>query len=283
MKFVLSAFLLISVFFINTHAESAPHAFHSALRLSDGEMLTFQEMLLDLSNTDIIFVGEFHDNKRHHDAQLDIIRAFADAGYPVSIALEMFQAGQQHELDMWVGGRLGTETFQQIFRSYWPASWSLYRDIFTFARQNRIPMIGLNVPKEITRKVSRSGIQSLTPEESRQLPPDITCEDIDERYMDFIQRAFEGHDTDSRDFIHFCQAQRVWDKTMAWNLLDYADANPGRLVIVLAGTAHSWKRGIPEYVRNYSAYSYVVIIPEEAGKMDPMNMSYEDTDYILLD
>ncbi|MCK7512360.1 MAG: ChaN family lipoprotein [Desulfobacterales bacterium] len=34
--------------------------------------------------------------------------------------------------------------------------------IFEYARAQRIPMIGLNVPREITRQVARGGFQSLT-------------------------------------------------------------------------------------------------------------------------
>lgn len=278
-----SCFILIICIFLYTPALASSYAYSRVLRLSDGAVISFQEMLAELNGIDIIFIGEFHDRKRHHDAQLDVISGLAYSGIPVNIALEMFQTERQHELDLWSLGELDTGTFQKIFRSYWTASWTLYGDIFLFARNNSIPMTGLNVPKETTRKVMRSGLRSLTPEESATLPPDITCNDVDDKYMDFIRSAFEGHDSGIKDFTYFCEAQRVWDKTMAWNLLDYADANPGRSVIVLAGTAHSWKRGIPEYVRIYSAYSFAVILPSEPGKIDERNISFGDADYLLLD
>jgi uncharacterized iron-regulated protein len=102
--------------------------------------------------------------------------------------------------------------------------------------------------------------------------------------LEFIRRAHEIHGKSGRSFVYFCEAQMVWDKTMAWHLLEYRRKNPGKAVAVLSGTAHSWKRGIPEHIRTEDPKStYSVILPNLPGRISLKGISSKDADYILLD
>jgi uncharacterized iron-regulated protein len=262
-------------------AQGCP-SYERVLRTADGKTILFLEMIEDIKKVNLIFVGEFHDRISHHQAQLDIIKALDRSGVPMAVGLEMFRADSQKELDRWVEGSSGENEFMRVYQTNWSVPWSLYKDIFLYARQHRIPMAGLNVPDEITRKVSRQGFSSLGSEDLKHLPPGISC-DVDEGYMNFIQRAYGAHHTEGKSFVHFCEAQMVWDKTMAWNLMEFLRKNPQRTVIVLAGTGHSWKRGVPEQVERLSGLAYRVILPEVPGLIDPKAAHSLDADYILLE
>jgi uncharacterized iron-regulated protein len=141
-------------------------------------------------------------------------------------------------------------------------------------------MIGLNVPREIVRKVSSRGFAALSPEERKKLPPDVTC-NVTAPYMEFIKRAYVDHTGNGNSFLHFCEAQMLWNKTMAWHLVRFLQKNPKKTVVVLTGTGHSLKRGVPEEVREMAGYNYKVILPETpdmaAGSLTP-----EDADYVLV-
>lgn len=70
----------------------------------------------------------------------------------------------------------------------------------------------------------------------------------------------ETHDR----FSHH-QAQLVWDMAMAMSvyLLDYLRSHPDHTVIVLAGSVHAWKKGIPTQVREQdSAVNQITILPD---------------------
>jgi uncharacterized iron-regulated protein len=257
-------------------------SYEYVLRTDDGKTILFREMIEDIRKVNLVFVGEFHDRSSHHQAQLDIIKALNSLGVPLAIGLEMFRADSQKELDRWVEGSSGENEFMKVYRANWNVPWPLYKDIFLYARQHRIPMVGLNVADEITRKVSRQGFSSLGSEDLKHLPPGISC-DIDEGYMKFIQRAYTAHRTEGKSFVHFCEAQMVWDKTMAWNLMEFLRKNPQRTVVVLAGTGHSWKRGIPEQVEKLSGPPYKVVLPEVPGLIDRKAVHSPDADYILLE
>jgi len=271
--------LLIGLFVMGVKGCSS---YEHVVRTSDGKTILFLEMIEDIRKVNLIFVGEVHDRSSHHQAQLEIIKALHRSGVSVAIGLEMFRADSQKELERWVEGGAGEKEFMKAYQDNWTAPWPLYKDIFLYAREHRIPMIGLNVADEITRKVSHKGFSSLGSEELKHLPPGISC-DIDEGYMNFIQRVYRAHQTEGKSFVHFCEAQMVWDKTMAWNLVEFLRNNPQRTVIVLAGTGHSWKKGIPEQIGRLSGSSYTVILPEVPGLIDPKAVRSSDADYILVE
>jgi uncharacterized iron-regulated protein len=100
--------------------------------------------------------------------------------------------------------------------------------------------------------------------------------------MAFIKRVYEVHDPEGDRFVHFCEAQMVWDKSMAWYLLQYMEEEAERMIIVLSGIGHSWKRGIPEQVKKHSRHSFKVILPEVPHRVSREDITIEDADYLLL-
>lgn len=248
------------------------------LRLSDGEIVSVRSMVQDIKRAKLVFVGEIHSEKSHHDFQLAVIRSLHEAGNRVAVGLEMFRHEDQAALNDWVRGTLSETAFKEIYDDNWTLPWRLYRDIFLYAREAGLPLVGLNVPREITKQVSREGFSSLTPEQIGELPR-ATC-DIDETYMNFVRRVFGAHGHSDKAFVHFCEAQMVWDTSMAAYALSYLEKHPDRTMVVLAGSGHAWRRGIPEQVRRRSAVSYRVILPSIPGKTDVKTATVADADYV---
>jgi uncharacterized iron-regulated protein len=75
----------------------------------------------------------------------------------------------------------------------------------------------------------------------------------------------------------------VWDKSMAWHLVEYLKKNRGRTVVVLAGVGHAWKRGMPEQVAMESKYTYRVILPLIPDQIEKRTVTKQDADYVLLE
>lgn len=252
-----------------------------AYRVSDGSVIGFSDLIREIRSANLIFVGEFHNDEYHHRLQLDVIKALDDADVPTAVGFEMFTAKSQRDLDQWVGGELSPKDFIRIYYENWKLPWPLYKNIFTYLRDKRIPAVGLNIPQKIAQKVASSGFASMSEEELKQLPPSISCR-VDEEYMRFIERAYMAHPKKDGHFVFFCEAQLLWDKAMAWHLLNYLKVNPDRTVVVLAGTGHAWKRGIPEQIREMSeGIKFVVLLPEVPDYIDPQSITTEDADFIL--
>jgi uncharacterized iron-regulated protein len=233
-----------------------------------------------LPSPGIVYVGEFHDNAAHHAAQLAVIQSLDKRKRPIAVGLEMFQHIEQSILDAWVAQALSEEEIRRAFARNWSDDWHLYRDIFIYCRERNIPMIGLNVPRSITRKVARNGFESLTPEEIGKLPP-IVCR-VDREYEEFLRRVLGSHGSKS-GFRRFCEAQLVWDTAMAIYALEYLKDHPERTVVVLCGMIHAWKKAAPDQAaRENAEVQQAVIQPAVKGRWTPGSVSKEDADYLIL-
>lgn len=277
----LPTLLLLLLVYSCSSAESEPGR-NGVLRIRDGKTITFAQMMDEVRKVNLVFVGEIHDIPAHHRDELAVIRAFHEADTPLAVGLEMFRSDSQEVLNSWAAGKLTVEKFLPAYYDNWQMSWSYYRDIFLYARDHGIPLVGLNIPDGISKKVARQGFASLTAKEKKLLPPGISC-NVDARYMDFIRQAYAGHRRSDRAFVNFCEAQMVWDKSMAWRLMDYHKEHPATTVVVLAGIGHSWKRGIPEQVGMESKLSYRVILPDIPDQIDQESITTRDADYLLLE
>ncbi len=275
--FILAAVFLVFACFTRVCAGG------DILRVRDGAVISFDRMIREISKADIVFVGEVHDEQTHHDLELRIIRSFHESGAPISVGLEMFRSDSQKVLNTWVNGSSSLEQFLPSYYDNWRQPWPEYRGIFLFAREHRIPLVGLNIPADISSAVARSGFTALNSEQKQKLPPGISC-NIDPTYMQFIRQAYAGHaHHGERQFLNFCEAQMVWDKSMAWKLIEYHRKHPGKTMIVLSGVGHAWKRGIPEQVARQTSFTYKVVLPAIPGQVERGSVSLHDADYVMLE
>ncbi len=266
--------LVISILSLCLPDTSAAHSFD----LQKNQVVTLEQIIADLSGVQAVFVGETHDQQPHHDAQLQIVRELHDTGVEVAIGLEMFRRDGQTDLDRWVAGEIDEAEFEDIFSQHW-SDWLLYRDIFVYARNNEIPMLGLNIERDIVNQVAQNGFSSLS-EPQREILPLAACR-VSDTYRDFIRRALNGHSHDGSEFEHFCEAQILWDASMAANLGAYLKQSPQQTVVVLAGNGHSWKHGIPEQLARFGDYTSRVLLPEVPGRIDRHHSSADEADYLL--
>ena len=133
----------------------------SEIRLIDietGRETALSGLLPELRRNRILLVGEVHDRQAHHDAQLEIIRALHESGARVAVGMEMFRKDSQADLDRWVSGELSPASFRPVYEDNWNFPWPLYGGILEYARKERIPVVGLNVSKEIGRASCRERV-----------------------------------------------------------------------------------------------------------------------------
>lgn len=210
-----------------------------------------QEAVLEkLGRSAVVYLGETHDSDQDHQAELKIVRSLYAKNPRIAIGLEMFQRPYQPALDQYLAGKL-TETQLQAATEYqqrWGFNWEYYAPLLRFAKQHHLPLLALNTPTEITQKVARQGLRSLTPAQQRSLlRGSIDINNSAYRQLSF--RAYQEHQGHaSQGFEFFFQAQVLWDETMAATITDFLhDAD--KQIIVLAGKGHiHYGYGIPSRV-----------------------------------
>ena len=225
-----------------------------------GQPVSREELLADLQSVRIVYIGETHSDRSHHSTQLEIITDIFETGTQLAVGMEMFDITYQSVLDQWSRGEIDEAAFLE--KVHWYANWrhpfGLYREILEFIQQNQIPLVGLNIPFHIPRKVGIGGLDNLTDADSRYVPQEIDKSDAAHRaYLEkiFQQHAFHGN----RKFEYFYEVQCLWEETMAETI---AREMPGGTLVVLAGNGHIVNKfGIPEraFRRNQLAYRTVYL------------------------
>ena len=112
------------------------------LKVVEDSYVEFGSLVKELKEVDIVFIGD------------------------VAIALEMIRKDYQPVLDRWVAGDLAIAEMYGEYKKNW-GMWPRYRPIFEYARDEKIPMVGLNLPREITGQVAKGGFRSLTEDHLR--------------------------------------------------------------------------------------------------------------------
>jgi len=216
--------------------------------------LRSQVILDKLSQAQIIYLGERHSNPDDHRAQLIIIKALYRRNPQLAIAFEMFQRPYQGVLNEYGQGLIEESELRQSseYDERWGYDWEFYAPILRFAQAKQLPLIALNTPTEITRKVARQGLSSLDESDRQWIPPLSEIKTDDPAYRAYLLPFFESHGGQghSRGFERFVEAQVLWDETMAEAIAQFVRRHPQRQVIVLVGQGHIlYGYGIPSRVR----------------------------------
>jgi uncharacterized iron-regulated protein len=249
-----------------------------AIRIENGQRIGIEQMIAEVRDAPVVFVGERHDMASHHELQLEVIKGLHKKGKPLAIGVEMFEIDSQPALDDWIAGKTPEDKFVRIYQENWRnLNWGLYQDIFLFARDNGIPMVALNPPQQIVQKVAQQGFSALSAAELRALPADSTAP-LSEESIQFMTTFYPAHGKNGAAFRHICEAQALRNRVMARGIQRYLAHHPGVAMVVLAGGAHAWgKGGIPGEL---GQVPYKVILPPFPG-IDLDDPQLAGADYLL--
>jgi aminopeptidase N len=214
------------------------------------------DVLAGLERARVIYIAEKHDEPSHHQLQERIIRSLHQRGQPLAVGMEMIDVTQQGATDAYLKKAVSWNEFSRRtdFDRGWAKTSPAYRRILAWCQSNGVPVIGLNAPRALTRKLAQN--QPLTAEEAQSIP------DFPEPPGGFkqFQRAMAGHSTSS-SLRRYYQAQRAWDKTMAAGILAWLPHHPGTLIVLLGRFHADPKTGVPWYVAQKSRALQILLYP----------------------
>lgn len=228
-----------------------------------GREVSFEQMIAGLTSAETVYVGEIHDQRVQHEAQLWVLKGlfFARPG-EVAVGMEMFQRPFQNVLDLYLQGEIGERALlrESEYESRWGYDFSLYRPILRFALDHGVAVLALNAPTEWVRRISSAGLEGLSPEERAALP-ELDLNDAEHRAR--VKLSFDQH-PHGGSFERFYTIQTVWDETMADSVARFQKAASGARpqVVVLAGHGHvDGGSGIPKRVARRTGGSYKIVVP----------------------
>jgi uncharacterized iron-regulated protein len=240
--------------------------------------MDFTEIIDNIADKKVVYVGELHQQYQDHKLQLMVIRELFNRDPKLAIGMEMFPRSAQDALDRYIHDEIDEKEFlkKSGYFNVWGFDYRLYREILHYARQNKIRVVGLNIEKEKVSKVSRDGgFSSLNREEKASIPLDRDL--AMPYYRERLSAVFSMHPNrgDTRPFANFLQAQAIWDETMAESIVNYLTEHPADKMVVLAGNGHVIKENaIPPRVKRRMEVDQSIIVNADGGAIYPPEIDY---------
>jgi uncharacterized iron-regulated protein len=232
-----------------------------------GKKSSYEKMLKEASEADIVFFGELHNNPVCHWLQIELTKDLYDVkGQYLVLAAEMFESDEQLILDEYTSGKISTNNFESQAR-LWPNYETDYKPLVEFARDKELKFVASNVPRRYASIVFREGFEgldSISKHAKYFMPPlPIPYDPSLPGYQSMVEMGagMGGHGADNLP-----RAQALKDATMAYFILE--NMEEGSLVIHYNGTYHSNDfEGIIWYLNQYRPDLNIISIAsvEQAG------------------
>jgi len=141
----------------------APPTFQEGqtIEVKNGRPISFDQWIADLAARDVIYLGEEHRNRSHVEAALKILQALLARGRLPVLGLEMFAWDGQPGLNRYLSDR-STARDEFLLEARWDQNWGGayedYEPLISFARDRNIPVLALNPPRAMVRRVASQGL-----------------------------------------------------------------------------------------------------------------------------
>ena len=191
-----------------------------------GEPSNIESWLPRLRGFDVIYLGEEHQNPDHINAALLILKSILAQGRRPVLGMEMFSWDGQPALDRYVTQE--TDADQQFledarWKQNWGGAFEDYAPLVVFAREHRIPVLALNPPRPLVRRVVKDGLEKVVKGDEAArwgMSGEELVEDAGYREAILGQlKACHGGGTD-RDYQGMYEASLFRDEGMAKTIAD---------------------------------------------------------------
>jgi len=215
-------------------------AMSAAVLLYPGELRPAELALPDFASYVIARIDHGSATAVTLDQAVDALK-----DYDVVFVGEQFERDRQSKLDDYLAGKIGEETLTNGLG--WNNYAQAYRPLIEYAKDNHLPVIAANAPRDIVRCVAREGAAYLNrlPATQRSLvATDLHAEDgsYKQKFLRFAgDDPAHGGSKDGKAkqrMENNFTAQVSRDDTMAESIANFLQANPGYRVMHVTGAFH---------------------------------------------
>lgn len=208
--------------------------------VAENRFITRDELLARLAGSDVVLLGEKHDNPDHHKLRLGILQSLLSGGEPSLLVMEMLTEAQQPALDA-LGAQEPippADDWQQLLEWDEGWTWTYYQPVLELALQNNTRLQAGNISAGQLMEIYRAdepvaATQVLGAAQLTQL-----AQEIDQSHCGMLSEA---------QIPSMVRVQQARDRQMADALL-----SPGefRQRILVAGNYHiRHDLSVPAYLR----------------------------------
>ena len=206
---------------------------------SEGKKTDYSKMIKELSEADLVFFGELHNDPIAHWLQYEITSdLYSLREQDLVLAAEMFEADNQLLLDEYLNNLIAENKFEDETR-LWNNYQTDYKPLVNFAKEKSLKFIASNIPRRYASIVSKKGFEGLEElsDEAKKfvapLPvlydPEVEC------YKQMLNMG--GMPGMNKPNENFPKAQAIKDATMSYFILK--NWSEGNILIHFNGSYHS--------------------------------------------
>jgi uncharacterized iron-regulated protein len=196
----------------------------------------------------IVYLGESHDNPRHHAAQARVLEAMLAGGARPALAFEMLAQDQQPAVDaamLETADSAALEKRLEWSLRGWP-DFEMYRPLFDLARRYRLTVVALDLPRPTVRRIAGQGLAALAPGERSQIASRLARDDNRERLIaSEIETAHCGL-LPAAAVPRMVEAWHARNVSMAQRILEALER--AAQVVVIVGRGHQAPGGLADQV-----------------------------------
>ena len=211
-----------------------------------GNAATVSQVITAIGKSDIVFLGENHDDATAHYLQAEILRKVFEnyaKNRRVTLSMEMFERDVQTVIDEYLKDLITEKKFLDDSRP-WNNYKTDYRPLLEFAKQHNLPVIAANAPRRYVNMVSRNGrepLDQLSPAAKKWLAP-LPYSAPSVEYSRKFNALMGNASGETHAPSKVLEAQALWDATMAFSIFEFTKTEKNALVIHLNGSFHTENR-----------------------------------------
>jgi uncharacterized iron-regulated protein len=211
-----------------------------------GKESTYEKLLSDALNADVILFGELHNNPVCHWLELELTKdIFAVKKNNLVLAAEMFESDDQIAINEYLAGKLSEKTFRDEVK-LWTNFSNDYKPLLDFAKTNHLDFIAANIPRRYANLVYNKGLEkldSIDTEAKKWICPLPMKYDGNLKCYKDIYESAGGHGGENLP-----KSQAIKDATMAYFIIK--NISKGKMILHYNGSYHSnYHQGIEWYLK----------------------------------
>lgn len=230
-----------------------------------GNNATIQQIVEAIGKSNVVFLGENHDDAAAHFLQAEILKkTFENYAKQrrVALSLEMFERDAQIVVDEYLKDLITEKKFLDDSRP-WNNYKTDYRPLVEYAKQNKLPVIAANAPRRYVNMVSRNGrdsLDQLSSEAKKWLAP-LPFAAPSAEYSAKFNALMGSAKSETSAPSKILEAQALWDATMAFSIAEYTKKEKTALVVHLNGSFHTENRlGIAEQLLKLNGNAKILVV-----------------------
>lgn len=181
------------------------HLIGKIIETTSSKNINFDTLINKISKYDVIYLSEKHDNPDQHIAQQKIIKALIKKGRKngrvPSIGFEFFSMDNTPLLMNFIesGSKKHSTKVEALiekdlrmklgWHTQSDQAWGFYYDLLKTARSNNIDVAGIDLSSSIKKRITRKGINGITPFEKEQI---FSTGFKDTYYQDYMHAIFKA-------------------------------------------------------------------------------------------